>query len=78
MKEFWTWISQNWGEVAIAIVFVASIIVKFTPNDKDNKVINWIVKMLDHLSVAKTQQDKDLIKHAQENSEVKEDGRENI
>lgn len=72
MKDFWNWISQNWGEVAIVIIFVASILVKFTPNTKDNKIVNWIVNFLDHFSVAKTQQDKDLIKYAKENSETKE------
>jgi len=67
----WDWILKNGAEVVIVVIFVASVIVKFTPNTGDNKVVNFIVNLLDHLSLAKTQQDKDLIQHAKENTEEK-------
>lgn len=68
----WDWILKNGAEVVIVVIFIASVVVKFTPNTGDNKVVNWIVNLFDHLSVAKTKQDKDLIQHAKENSEIKE------
>lgn len=66
MDSFWTWLQANWGEVAIAVVFVASVIVKFTPSTKDNKVLGVIINILDKLSVAKTADDKEVLKVARD------------
>ena len=65
--NFWQWIAANWSYILSAffgVVVVASIIVKLTPNTKDDSVLGKIVGLLDRLSVAKTANDKALIEIA--------------
>jgi hypothetical protein len=43
------WITSNWEQIALAItgtISVASIIVKFTPTQKDDEFLGKIVKLL--------------------------------
>jgi len=45
----WTWVTENWTEVVAvigAVVIVARLIVKLTPSDSDNKVVEKIVAFL--------------------------------
>ena len=58
------WIVENWAYILSAffgVIVVASIIVKLTPNTKDDSVLGKIVGILDKLSIAKTANDKALI-----------------
>ena len=58
------WIAENWAYILSAffgVIVVASIVVKLTPNTKDDSVMGKIVGVLDKLSIAKTANDKALI-----------------
>ena len=35
-------ITQNWGELLLALMAFIKIIVNLTPTEKDNKVFGWI------------------------------------
>lgn len=70
----WNWIVQNWAYILSAlfgVIVVASIIVKLTPTTKDDSVLGKIIGVIDHLSLAKTANDKKLIEIAKENMEKK-------
>ena len=50
------WIVANWSgviEFALAVIGVASIIVKLTPTEADNKVLAKIVKFFDFFALTK-------------------------
>lgn len=50
------WIIANWKTIIDVIaytVFVASIIVRFTPSDSDNKFLNSVIRILELLSLYK-------------------------
>jgi len=55
--------------VLFGVIFVCSLIVKLTPNTKDDEVLMKIIGFLDHFSVVKTAKDKDLIERAKKNIE---------
>ena len=55
--------------VLFGVIFVCSLIVKLTPNTKDDEVLTKIIGFLDHFSVVKTAKDKDLIERAKKNIE---------
>lgn len=64
-----TWIVTNWAYILSAlfgVVVVASIIVRLTPNEKDDAIVTKIVNVLDHFSVAKTENDKKMIEIAKD------------
>ena len=47
--QIWTWITENWTQIVAAlggIVLVARIIVKLTPTNTDNLVLEKIVNFL--------------------------------
>ena len=70
----WNWIVQNWAYILSAlfgVIVVASIIVKLTPTTKDDSVLGKVIAVIDHLSLAKTANDKKLIEIAKENMEKK-------
>lgn len=52
--EFLTWIKANWQsilEIIGAVVSLATIIVKITPSQKDNNVLDVIIKFLSIFSL---------------------------
>lgn len=55
--------------VLFGVIFVCSLIVKLTPNTKDDEVLTKIIGFLDHFSVVKTAKDKDLLERAKKNIE---------
>lgn len=66
----WKWIVENWSYIVSAlagVVFVASIIVRITPTTDDDSFLHKVIKFLDHFSIFKTADDKELIKRAEEN-----------
>lgn len=70
------WIIQNLPYILsgiLGVIVVASIIVKLTPNTKDNDVLGNIIGFLDKFSIAKTANDKELIRIAKENIEKKKE-----
>jgi len=47
--QIWNWLTQNWTEVVAAVggvVLAARIIVKLTPTNTDNVVVEKIVNFL--------------------------------
>ena len=47
--QIWTWITENWTQIVAAvggIVLAARIIVKLTPTNSDNVVLEKIVNFL--------------------------------
>ena len=70
-------IKANWSYICtglFGLVVVASVIVKMTPNTKDEGVLAKIVSILDHFSVAKTARDKKLIEVAEDVLNEKKEG----
>ena len=64
------WIITNWAYILSAlfgVVVVASIIVKLTPTTKDDSFLGKVIGVIDHLSLAKTANDKKLIEIAKDN-----------
>jgi len=58
-------IKENWSFICtglFTLVVLASVIVKLTPNTKDDGIVSKIINFLDHFSIAKTERDKELIK----------------
>jgi len=48
------WISANWENILLVIggvITLASVIVKITPNETDNKVLEVIIKIFEKLSL---------------------------
>jgi len=57
MSDIISWFSTNWEHLALIVtsaVTVASLIVKWTPNTTDDKVLAAIVKVLTAVSLNKT------------------------
>ncbi len=73
MQNFWEFLKANWGEILIAVVFVASVVVKFTPSTKDNKFLSWLIGILDKLSVAQTADNREILRIAGDNAEGKKE-----
>ena len=74
-------IKQNWSYICsglFVLIALASVIVKLTPNTKDDGIVAKIIGVLDHLSIAKTKRDKELLEVAQDvlNGEKKEEKKE--
>jgi len=46
MVEFLT---ANWGELLIAIMALAKVIVNLTPTEADNKVFGWLDSIITYL-----------------------------
>ena len=72
MKDIINWIVANWAYIVSAIagvIFVASIIVKLTPTQKDDSVVKKIIDFLGHLSIFNTKEDQELIDRAKKNVE---------
>ena len=47
--QIWTWITENWTQIVAAVggvVLAARIIVKLTPTNTDNVVVEKIVNFL--------------------------------
>ena len=62
-------IKENWSYICtglFGLVVLASVIVKLTPNTKDDSVVSKIVSFLDKFSIAKTARDKQLIEVAED------------
>lgn len=68
-NSVWEFLKANWGEILIAVVFVASVVVKFTPSVKDNRVLKFIIGILDKLSVAQTADNREILRIANDNAE---------
>ena len=73
MQNFWEFLKANWGEILIAVVFVASVVVKFTPSVKDNTFLSWLIRILDKLSVAQTADNREILRIAGDNAEGKKE-----
>ena len=62
-----TWIIEHWQDILAiygGIVAVATVIVKLTPNTKDNEILDKIIKFLDKFSVCFTKEDAEKIAKA--------------
>jgi len=46
MVEFLT---VNWGELLIAVMALAKVIVNLTPTEEDNKVFGWLDSIITYL-----------------------------
>lgn len=73
-------IKENWSYILsgiLALIAVASAIVKMTPNTKDDSFLSKVVNFLDNFSIAKTARDKKLIEVAQDilDEQKKEEGK---
>lgn len=67
MKAFFDWIVENWAYIVSAlagVVFVSSVVVRLTPTTKDDSVLRKVISFLDHFSIFKTADDKELIERA--------------
>lgn len=67
-----TWIMQNYQaifSIAFGVIMLCSLIVRLTPNTKDDEIVSKIIKFLDSFSVVKTAKDKDLLERAKKNIE---------
>lgn len=51
LKAFWEWIIADPTHAFTVLVAIASTIVGATKTDKDDKVLNFIIKILDNFSV---------------------------
>ena len=74
MIEF---IKENWSFICtglFGLIVLASVIVKLTPNTKDDSVVSKIVSFLDKFSIAKTARDKQLIEVAEDVLKEKKEG----
>ncbi len=70
MADIWNWIVANLGRICTGVCFViliASLIVKLTPTTKDDSFLRKAIKVIDHLSLAKTADDKKYIEDAKKN-----------
>ena len=45
------WLLENWIVVVTGIITIASVIVKITPNETDNKWLEWFIKIFEKLSL---------------------------
>lgn len=64
-----TWIISNWAYILsgfLGLIIVASIVVKLTPNEKDDAFLTGLVNFLDRFSLVKTENDKKMIEIAKE------------
>jgi len=62
MQQIITWISEHWNDcLAIygGIVAICTVIVKLTPNTKDNEVLDKIISFIDYFSTAFKKEDKE-------------------
>ena len=67
MDSIIRFITSNWSYILsglFVVVAISSAIVKLTPNKDDDKVLSKVLGFLDHISVAKTAEDKQLIELA--------------
>ena len=67
MNETISFIQNHWDELLAiigGIVSIATIIVKLTPTDKDNKVLEKIINFLAKFSVVNTSADQQKIDNA--------------
>ena len=67
MNETISFIQNHWDELLAiigGIVSVATIIVKLTPTDKDNKVLEKIINFLAKFSIINTKEDQKKINNA--------------
>ena len=58
------WIVNNWSSIASifgSVVAIASVIVKLTPSDKDDKVLNKILEIIAKFSIFNTKIDQKII-----------------
>lgn len=61
------WVLAHVGDVCTVVcgvVFASSLIVALTPSVKDDAFLGKVIGFLDHLSVAKTADDRKLIEEA--------------
>ena len=48
------WIMANWSQISIVIaciITIASVVVKLTPNETDNKVLEKIIKIAEAIGL---------------------------
>jgi 2,4-dienoyl-CoA reductase-like NADH-dependent reductase (Old Yellow Enzyme family) len=56
MQEYVNWITNNWSEIlqiVLQVIGAASIIVRLTPTEADNKALDKVIKVLQALSLYK-------------------------
>ena len=49
MNEIWNWITSNWVtimSVITSVIGIAAVIAKATPNTIDNKIVDWLIKII--------------------------------
>ena len=45
-KTFWQLIADNWGSLLLALLGFVELLVRLTPTEKDNSILNMIIKFL--------------------------------
>ena len=59
------WIVEHYKDILAwvgGIVSAASIIVKLTPTTKDDGIVDFIIKILDHFSIVQTKENAEKLK----------------
>lgn len=62
MQEVLNWASEHWDDVLAiygGVVAICTVIVKLTPNTKDNAILDKIVSIIDLFSTAFKKADKE-------------------
>lgn len=62
------WIVEHWQDILAiygGLVAACTVIVKITPTDKDDKVLNKVIKIVDFFSTAFTKEDKAILEKAE-------------
>lgn len=70
MLEIITFFKLHYDEILAiigGIVSIATIIVKLTKTDKDDKILAKIINILSKLSIVNTKQDEKILEQAKEN-----------
>lgn len=62
------WIAEHWQDILAVyggLVALCTAIVKITPTDKDDKILNKVIKIVDFFSTAFTKEDKAILEKAE-------------
>ena len=62
------WIVEHWQDILAiygGLVAACTVIVKITPTDKDDKILNKVIKIVDFFSTAFTKEDKAILEKAE-------------
>jgi len=49
MKEIWTFITEHWAALLVALLALIEVMVRLTPSTKDNAWFKWLKNLIDYL-----------------------------